>query len=248
MSHAVIKLAKDEKEKDAVKDPVHRIAHEVYDFADETVAHAEGVSQEELMLECYHTLGKLLAQWAKKLDKIEPVKAQPAWLKEHIQDEEKTLGRSWVELGRESFGFEVDGLFFAREKKNAQLSNDTLMVSQPNTMWMEDFQGLIKFCEKNNLDFYVDGFNTRLPGRAMRVVIYKPKSGAPHTRLEFRESAFLAIQIYGQLAEGKEWIAKEDLLDALVQSAKFDRASAERVLEMLAASGRIPKTRMDASQ
>src|ERR1700719_1240915 len=113
MSHSVIHLAKDEKEK--MKGPVQRIAHEVYEFADETVAHAEGVSREELMLECYHTLGRLLSEWGKKLDKIERVNAYPSWLKEHIANEEDQ-GRKWVELGRESFGFEVDALFFAKEK------------------------------------------------------------------------------------------------------------------------------------
>ncbi len=241
MSNAVIHLARDEKEKEAVKDPVHRIAHEIYDFADETVAHAEGVSQEEVMLECYHQLGKLLAQWAKKLDKIAPVNAQPAWLQEHVSEQEKTLGRSWVELGRESLGFEVEGLFFAREKGGAaQLSTDALLVSQPNTMWMEDFRGLIKLCEKNGLDFYVDGFNTRLPGRAMRVVVYKPKSGVPYTHQEFRESTLLALQMYRELARGKEAISKEALVRALVDRAKFDRVYAEGIAEILASSGRIP--------
>ena len=84
-SSSIINLAKDEKEKDVLKSPVHRIAHEVYDFADETVAHAEGVNKEELMLECYHKLGSLLAQWAKKLDQIEHVNSQPTWLKEYIE-------------------------------------------------------------------------------------------------------------------------------------------------------------------
>ena len=117
MSHRrVINLSKDEKEKDISKGRTNRIAHEVYDFADETVAHAEGVSKEELMLECYHKLGMLLAQWAKKLDKIEGGQPRPSWLKEHIEKEEKNEGRPWVDLGREFFGFEVDNLFFARER------------------------------------------------------------------------------------------------------------------------------------
>jgi len=43
-SPQLINLSKGEKEKEVLKSPVYRIAHEVYDFADETVAHAEGVS------------------------------------------------------------------------------------------------------------------------------------------------------------------------------------------------------------
>ena len=218
MSHSVIHLAKDEKE--ILKGPVQRIAHEVYEFADETVAHAEGVSREELMLECYHKLGKLLSEWGKKLDKIERVNAYPAWLQKHIDSEEK-LGRTWVELGRESFDFEVEGLFFAREKNNAQLSEDLLMVSEPFTMWMEDFKGLVTFCGKNGLDFYVDGFNTHLPGRTMRVVVYKPKSGAPHTHGEFRESTLLAMQIYENEIKDKDTIAKDVFIAALIRFGKF---------------------------
>jgi hypothetical protein len=244
MSHSVIHLAKDEKEKDALKGTVQGIAHEVYEFADETVAHTEGVSREELMLECYHKLGKLLSEWGKKLDKIERVNAQPAWLKEHIESEEKNQGRTWVELGRESFGFEVDGLFFAQEKNGTHLSEDLLMVSEPFTMWMEDFKGLVHFCDQNGLDFYVDGFNTHLPGRTMRVVVYKPKSGTPHTHQEFRESALLATQIYERELQGKDTIAKSDLIDALINSGKFGRDSAERVIATLVASGRIPKTKL----
>jgi hypothetical protein len=240
-SSSIINLAKDEKEKDLLKSPVHKIAHEVYDFADETVAHAEGVNKEELMLECYHKLGALLAQWAKKLDQIERVNSQPTWLKEYIEKEEKSKGRVWVDLGRASFGFEVEGLFFGKEKKTPQLSEDTLMVTEPSTMWMEDFNALISFCTENDLDFYVDGFNTHRPGRTMRVVVYKPKSGVPHTHREFREKALIAVQIYESLLRGADSIDKEKLLLALVDSGKFDREAAERILETLLASGRIQK-------
>jgi hypothetical protein len=240
----LINLAKDEKEKDILKGPAQRIAHEVYDFADETVAHAEGVSREELMLECYHRLGMLLAQWAKKLDKIEKVNSQPKWLKEHIELEEKSRGRSWVELGRESFGFEVDSLFFGKEKKNAQLSDDTLMVSEPYTMWMEDFKELIEFCNTNNLDFYVDGFNTHLPGRTMRVVVYKPKSGGPHTHEGFRENTLVAVQVYENLLRGKDSIERKTFAEALIGTGKFDGDSAERMIETLIVSNRIQKSKI----
>ena len=73
-----------------------------------------------------------------------------------------------------------------------------MMVSQPNSMWMEDFKQLVRFCDQLGLDFYVDGFNTTLPGRTFRVVIYKPKNG-PYDRLEFREKSLLGMQMYGEL-------------------------------------------------
>ena len=243
--HKVINLSKDEKEKDISKGRVHRIAHEVYDFADETVAHAEGVQKDELMLECYHKLGELLGQWAKKLDKIEGVQRQPTWLKEHIENEEKEEGRPWVDLGREFFGFEVDNLFFAKERSGAQLSDDALMVSQPFSMWMEDFRELVRFCEKLGLDFYVDGFNSRLPGRALRVVVYKPKHG-PHTRLDFREKSLFAIQTFEELSRTNSGsVKRQAVLDLLVASGKFDEPSAEKMLDTLIAGGRIPKSNIE---
>jgi len=241
----VINLSRDEKEKDISKGRVHRIAHGVYDFADETVAHAEGVSKEELMLECYHKLGELLALWAKKLDKIEGVQVQPFWLKEHIENEEKREGRPWVDLGREFFGFEVDNLYFAKERNGTQLSDDALMVSQPFSMWMEDFRELVSFCDRLGLDFYVDGFNSRLPGRALRVVVYKPKDGiGPHSRLDFRERSLFAIQVFENLS-GKNKIRKEILIDHLVASGKFDNQSAEKMIQILIAGGRIPKSKIE---
>ena len=241
--HKIINLSKDEKEKAISKGRVHQIAHEVYDFADETVAHAEGVSKEELMLECYHKLGELLALWARKLDKIEGVQMQPAWLKEHIENEEKREGRPWVYLGREFFGFEVDNLFFAKEKK-VQLSEDALMVSQPFSMWMEDLRALVDFCDRLGLDFYVDGFNNRLPGRAFRVVVYKPKNG-PHSRLDFREKSLFAIQTIETLLRRSESpIKKESIVELLIASGKFDTQSAEIMVQNLVASGRIPKSKI----
>jgi hypothetical protein len=240
--HAVIKLAREEREIEISKGPVHRIAHDIYEYADETVGHAEGVSREELMLECYHKLGSLLAQWAKKLDKIEPVHVQPSWLREYI-DEENAKGHPMVDLGPESLGFEIDHLFFAKEKKEAQLSDDLLMVSQPNSMWMEDFKQLVRFCDNLGLDFYVDGFNTTLPGRTFRVVIYKSKDG-PHTRLEFRENSLLGMQLFESLKrEGKAGMpSKQSLVDSLLDSGKFeDRKPAEKLVDFLVASRLIPR-------
>jgi len=241
-NHAIIKLAREEKEKDISKGPVHRIAHDVYDYADETVAHAEGVSRDELMLECYHKLGGLLGQWAKKLDKIERVNARPLWLEEQIRAEKNGGGQHWVDLGPETLGFEVSNLFFAREKKEQHLSNDLLMVSQPKSMWMEDFKELVRFCDALGLDFYVDGFNTTLPGRTFRVVIYKPKEG-PHKRSVFRENALFAIQSFNELRRKSDDIhSTESLTDLLVSSGRFEnRESAEEIIDFLISNGLIPE-------
>ena len=240
--HAVIKLAKEEREIEISKGPVHRIAHDIYEYADETVGHAEGVSREELMLECYHKLGSLLAQWAKKLDKIEPANVRPLWLEEYIE-EENAKGHPMVNLGPETLGFEIDHLFLAKEKKEAQLSDDLLMVSQPNSMWMEDFKQLVRFCDKLGLDFYVDGFNTTLPGRTFRVVVYKPKDGR-HERLVFRENSLMGMQIFESLErEDKGRMPRrQSLVDVLLNSGKFeDRKAAEKLVDFLVASRLIPK-------
>jgi hypothetical protein len=240
--HAVIKLAREEKEIEISKGPVHQIARDIYEYADETVGHAEGVSKDELMLECYLKLGSLLAQWAKKLDKLENANARPVWLKEYI-DEESTKGRPMVDLGSETLGFEINHLFFAKEKSESDLSDDLMMVSQPNSMWMEDFKQLVRFCDKLGLDFYVDGFNTTLPGRTFRVVIYKPKNG-PYQRLELREKSLLGMQMYEKLKQKNNGLrpSKKSLIESLSESGKFqDRKSVEKLIDFLVSSRLIPK-------
>jgi len=240
-NHIVVNLSKDEKEREISKGPVYRIAHEVYDFADETVAHAEGVPKSELMLECYHKLGTLLAQWATKLDKIERIEARPEWLVEYIEAEENERSRPLVDLGRESLGFEIDNLYFAKERTDTQLSDDLLMVSQPKSMWMEDFKELVRFCDSLGLDFYVDGFSTKLPGRTFRVVIYKPKNGQ-HKRLDFRENSLFLIQSFEKLKRESGTPSKGKLIELASSSGRFDdRHSAEKLLETLMQAGVIPK-------
>ena len=150
--------------------------------------------------------------------------------------------RWWI-WGPESLGFEVDHLFFAKEKEEAQLSDDLLMVSQPNSMWMEDFKQLVRFCDKLGLDFYVDGFNTTLPGRTFRVVVYKPKDGR-HERLVFRENSLMGMQIFESLKrEDKGRMpSRQSLVDVLLNSGKFeDRRAAEKLVDFLVASRLIPR-------
>jgi hypothetical protein len=237
--NTIINLAKEEKEKEISKGAVFRITHDIYDYADETVAHAEGVSRDELVLESYHKLGSLLAQWAKKLDKIERVNRRPKWLDEYIEAEGASE-RPLVDLGPESLGFEIDNLFFAREKKGDQLTDDLMMVSQPRSMWMEDFKELVRFCDKLGLDFYVDGFNTTLPGRTFRVVIYKPVSG-PHKRLQIRESSLFAMQIFDAARKENGLPTKLQFVDALVATGKFDKRDlAENAADFLIKNRLIP--------
>jgi len=239
---ATIKLAKEEKEIEISKGPAHKIAHDIYEFADETIGHAEGVNRDELMLESYHKLGSLLAQWAKKLDKLVNANARPQWLREYIQEED-SRGRPMVDLGPETLGFEVHHLFFAREKNERELSDDLMMVSQPKSMWMEDFKQLVSFCEKLGLDFYIDGFNTELPGRSFRVVIYKPKTG-PRKSLEFRENSLLGVQLYEKLKRANDGKppTKRALVESLLESGKLsDQKSAEKLAGTLMTGHLIPK-------
>lgn len=237
---ALITASKNEGLHRGNRSRVESIAHQILEYADETVGHAEGVSREELILETYHKLGTLLAQWSKKIDKIERVYDEPRWLKEYVKQEEATQDRSWVEYGPAAFGFEVDNLFFAKEKPPIKLSDDLLTISEPYTMWMEDFKELIDLCRRNHLDFYVDGFNSHQPGRTFRVVIYKPTS-APKSHREFREEALLALQVFADMHEssGKE-VTREGFESALLQTGKFDQLSAERIIEILLAGKRIP--------
>ena len=237
---ALITASKNEELHRENRSRIESIAHQIFEYTDETVGHAEGISREELILETYHKLGTLLAQWSKKIDKIERVYAEPDWLKEYVKREEVTQDRSWVEYGPAAFGFEVDNLFFAKEKSPVKLSDDLLTVSEPYTMWMEDFRELISLCERNQLDFYVDGFNSHQPGRTFRVVIYKPKS-TPKSHREFREEALLALQVFAEMYErsGKQ-VTQEEFESALLQTGKYDQLSAERIIEILLVGKRIP--------
>ena len=116
----LITVAKDEDDSHA-KTPIDKIAHEIFEFADETVGHAEGVPREKLILACYDKLGTLMAQWAQKLDKIEVKKIEPAWLKEVTKAKEQTEGVSLVAYDAASLGFEVEGLYFGQESREKKI-------------------------------------------------------------------------------------------------------------------------------
>ncbi|MGI0079994.1 MAG: hypothetical protein ACRECH_10250 [Nitrososphaerales archaeon] len=248
---ALISVSKDEEARRASKSRVDSIAHHIFEFADESVGHAENVPKEELMLACYHELGKLLSQWGKKLDKIRSVAQEPQWLKEYLARKESTEGRSRVAYDSFSFGFALDNLFFGKEESfYGTLSDDLLMISEPRTMLMEDFNELLKFCDSNGLDFYVDGFNTSLPGRTFRVVVYKPKSGSPRRHLDFRENALVALQLFRELSAtpGGSSVAIERgfFIDAYVKrtGGTLDPVVASKILDALISSGQIPQSRI----
>lgn len=117
------------------------------------------------------------------------------------------------------------------------------MVSQPNSMWMEDFKELVRFCDKLGLDFYVDGFNTTLPGRTFRVVIYKPRD-RPHKGIDLRENALFAVQAFNEIRRESDGSlpSKQRFLGFLISSGKFENEdSAEKIIGSLMSSGLIPK-------
>jgi hypothetical protein len=240
----MITVSRDEEERRAVRSTVDAIAHEIFEYADERVGHAENVPKEQLMLACYHRLGELLAEWAKKLDKLEKVSDEPNWLRAYFAKKE-SQGRKSVVIDSISLGFPVDGLFFAKEKgQEKNLSDDLILVSEPVSMVKEDFSDLIKFCEDNGLDFYVDGFNARQPGRSFRVSVYSPKISSK-SRLELREKSILALGIFKELSStstGVVAVERKVFINKLVGSGKFDELLASKVTELLIASGQIPKS------
>jgi hypothetical protein len=237
-----ITVAKGEDERRGQASLVNSIAHEVFEYADERVGHAEGVSKDELMLACYHRLGDLLAQWGKKLDRLEKISEEPAWLKTFAKNKESNDGMPLIAYDSVSLGFPVDNLFFAKEKGGNTLSDDLLLVSETSTMLMEDFKDLVAFCEKNGLDFYVDGFNTKQPGRTFRVALYRPKL-ATRSRLEFREKSIKALEIFNKLSKGNSVsVARRALMESLIETGDYDELLASKVVNVLVSSGQIPKT------
>jgi hypothetical protein len=240
LSRIEIKVAKGEDERREDNSLANAIAHEIYEYADERVGHAEGVPKEELMIACYRRLGELLAQWGKKLDKLEKVSEEPEWLKEYVKKKEASGGMPLVSYDMTSLGFVVDNLFFAKEKGESTLSSDLLLVSEPTSMLMEDFKDLVTFCEKNGLDFYVDGFNTKQPGSTFRLAVYVPKLGT-RSRIEFREKSLAALNLFTTLSRGMP-IERKSFVNELVKTGDYDEALANKIVEILVASGQIPKS------
>jgi hypothetical protein len=243
VSNIEIKIAKGEDERRAEKSLASTIAHEIYEYADERVGHAEGVPKDELMLATYQRLGELLAHWGKKLDRLEKISKEPEWMKQFVKSKEAAEGRPMVSYDSVSLGFAVDDPYFAKEKGESTLSDDLLLVSEPTSMLMEDFKDLVTFCDKNGLDFYVDGFNTKLPGRAFRVCVYAPKLSAK-SRLEFREKSIAALKLFKDLSAGEGPLERKKLVQELVKTGEYDELLANRVVDVLLASGQIPKSRL----
>ena len=241
----MITVSKDEDERRSQKSLANSIAHEIYEYADERVGHAEGVSREELMLACYHRLGELLAQWGKKLDKLERASQEPHWLEEYTKWKESSERRPMVAYDSVSLGFAVDNLFFAKEKGDEKtLSDDLFLVSEPTSMVKEDFKDLLTFCEKNGLDFYVDGFSVKQPGRTFRVAVYVPKLGA-RSHLEFREKSLSALRVFMELSNtssGKQAVERKAFIEELMKTGDFDELLATKVVDVLVASGQIPRS------
>ena len=244
----MITISKDEEERRAGKTLAHAIANEIFVYADERVGHAEGVSKDELILACYHRLGELLGQWARKVDRLEKVNKEPDWLSKFVQRKESREKRPLISYDSASLGFAVENLFFGKERSQLEeqttLTDDKILVSEPSCMLKEDFKNLLSFCEENCLDFYVDGFSSKQPGRTFRLAIYDPKLSVK-SQMEFREKTLVALELFKELStipNGVQAIERKALIAKLVKTGEFDELLASKVVEVLIASKMIPRT------
>ena len=63
---------------------------------------------------------------------------------------------------------------FIQNKPNLYLFiHGKCLVSEPYHLTMKDVKELIKFCEENGLNFYIDGLSFHYPGHTLRIVIWK---------------------------------------------------------------------------
>jgi hypothetical protein len=248
----MITISKDEQESRIGKSKAHAIANEIFEYADERVGHAEEVPKEELILACYERLSNLLGQWARKLDKLEKVNNEPAWLRKIVQKKELMDKRPLISYDSASLGFRVENLFFARERDMSQgqtrLSDDTMLVSEPSSMLTEDFKNLLAFCEENELEFYVDGFGSKEPGRTFRLAIYSPKL-AVKSQMELREKIILALKIFSELSNTptgkKQAVKRRTLISELEKTGQFDETLATKIVEVIIAGKLVPQGLLD---
>lgn len=244
----MITISKDEEERRAGKTVAHAIANEIFVYADERVGHAVGVSKDELILACYHRLGELLGQWARKLDKLEKVNEEPDWLSKFVHRKESREKRPMICYDSASLGFAVENLFFGKERnlprEQTTLTDDKILVSEPSCMLKEDFKNLLSFCEENCLDFYVDGFSSKQPGRTFRLAVYDSKLSIK-SQMEFREKTLVALKVFKELSttpRGARAIERKTLISELVKTGEFDELLASKVVEVLIATKLIPRT------
>ena len=68
---------------------------------------------------------------------------------------------------------------FIQNKPNLYLFiHGKCLVSEPYHLTMKDVKELIKFCEENGLNFYIDGLSQHYPGHTLRIVIWKGERSA----------------------------------------------------------------------
>jgi hypothetical protein len=242
----MITVSSDEEENRHGKTLAHAIANEIFVYCDERVGHAEDVPKEELILASYERLGNLLGQWACKLDRLERVSQEPEWLRKFVQRKESDDKEPLISYDSVSLGFPVQNMFFAKERNNSQvkLSDDRILISEPASMFMEDFKNLILFCEENGLDFYVDGFNSKEPGRTFRLAVYAPKLKVSSQR-EFREKSLLAVQVFKELSNspsGIKAVERKVLIKELKRRGEFDEDLAKKIIEIVVSSKLIPQS------
>jgi hypothetical protein len=216
-------------------------AAKIVEEVDEIVGHTTDINKEELMNATYLELGKLMARWAKKLDRIEKRSDRhPDWVKNYVMQRGKEVNQFLPQLSTATVGFKLEDISYGQDR-DGNLSDDLILLSEPFSMWMEDFDQLVAFCKKNGLDFFVDGFNRRLPGRCFRVAIFRPKTGRV-SRNAMREKELMALQVFDDMRS--DAVEESAFIVALVHTNEFDESSAEKMVKTLLGSGQIPREKL----
>jgi hypothetical protein len=112
-------------------------------------------NKEKLADKAYYWIVGYLGNYI-RADVHEETKKEPKWLK-------KLPLLDWTHPE----GFYIDHPFYSINGE---------FVSEPYTMGLRDFKNLVKFCEKYNLDFVVEGESKHFPGHTFRVRL-KPRDG-----------------------------------------------------------------------
>jgi hypothetical protein len=226
------------------RNPVEARAASIVEEVDEAVGHTTDLDKFELMNACYLEIGKLLGRWAQKIDKIEKRSDRhPTWVTNYAKKKELETKQAFPQLSTGTVGFKLENIFYG-EDHEGNLSDDLILLSEPFSMWMEDFDELVQYCKKNDLDFYVDGFNRHLPGRCFRVAIFRPKSeGRRFSRASIRVQELVAHRVFRELSKADS-IDEEAFVEALVRTNEFDHGSARKIVKKLVDSGQIPSSKI----
>jgi len=108
--------------------------------------------------ELYYSLGEEMKEMASAFDSYKKADPPREWI--------NLLHRAKRELRS------IDHWFFAKDPDNP---SDFVLVSEPYNLTMEDFEELTRFCDEEDLEYYVEGFSVHFPAHTFRITIrYKP--------------------------------------------------------------------------